>query len=169
MPVRQGFHGLSDDGTRPGCLRRVVMCVMSLVAGGAAGCVSVVEQPRMVSSQTVRAGEGDRDDIWAAVTLAMTSNEMAVVDAYYDPPDSRTYFITTIRDEPVRLVLTGPGFGEGGTIYGPMYDGPFGRGGEITIEATVGRFGDPERERRLVRDVARRLEQLSGVRVSPVR
>jgi len=154
-------------GSRAASIGRAALGALALVAGG--GCVSVVAPASHLAPESRSHASGDRDDIWPAITAAMTQNEMAVTDVYYDPPDRRTYLIKSVRDEPVRLTLEGPGFGEGASIVGPFLDGAGGPTGEVRMTCQVGRFGDPEREHKLMRDVATRLRQLEGVGATKIR
>ena len=144
-------------------------CVAGVCLALVGGCASVVVSPTLSGPSSGSEASGDRDDIWPAITAAMTQNEMAVMDVYYEPPDRRIYLIKCVRDEPVRLTLDGPGFGEGVSIVGPFLDGRDGPSGGITMTCRVGRFGDAKREQKLMRDVATRLRQLEGVDVSRIR
>ncbi len=78
---------------------------------------------------------------------------------------SRTFQLVTVGDEPARLVAMTRGSAQ--TPAAKSW-GAAGGAGAIELSASVGRFGDTDRERKLLRAVRRRLEQLSGVDSSPL-
>lgn len=117
---------------------------------GLASCASETVTPPSAISIS-RLGDGDWDDIDAAVDVGMSAAEVARVDARTSPDgQTRTYELRTITDEPAWLVARRE------------------EGGRIGLGARVGRFGDPEREAKLIRGVAERLKALYGVDWAPV-
>lgn len=113
----------------------------------------VMEGERVVAA-------GDWDDADAAVQVAASRLEMAVVSTTVKALGSgeeKLYVLRTAGDEPVTLRLTR----KGAAASGP--------GQVIEIEAKVGRFGDADRERRLARRVRDRLADLRGKDFAPLR
>lgn len=105
------------------------------------------------ASVVVRA---DWDDLDAALELAVRKVEAAVV-VRRDPAPGRAEFeIVTATDEPGILTATA------GEAPGP-------RPIPIRLEARVGRFGDRDREGRVLQAWRARLEQLAGVDWAPAR
>ena len=117
---------------------------------GLAACTSqAVAPPSAISISKL--GAGDWDDIDAAVDVGMSAAELARVDASTSPDGlTRTYELRTITDEPAWLVARRQ------------------EGGRVGLGARVGRFGDPQREEKLIRGVAERLKTLYGVDWAPV-
>jgi hypothetical protein len=76
---------------------------------------------------------------------------------------TKTFELVTVTDEPARLVASLRG-GDGAA----MSWGAGGGAGPVELSASVGRFGDTQRERKLLRAVRQRLEQLSGVDSAPL-
>jgi hypothetical protein len=94
-------------------------------------------------------------DIDPAVNVAMSQVQMAVVTKERDEADlERRYNLVTQTDEPGVLIL--------------RRDHPTIQLQIITLEAHIGRFGDADREDRLVRSVRHRLKSLAGVDHAPV-
>jgi hypothetical protein len=93
---------------------------------------------------------GDWDDVDAAVDAGVSAAEVAKVDVRSSPDlSTRTYQLRTITDEPAWLIAQRAGTGR------------------VSLGARVGRFGDPERESRLLRAVSERLNALYGVDWAP--
>jgi len=102
-------------------------------------------------SVTVRA---DWDDLDSAVLVGVGTAETAVLEWPEESDNPRVYTLATVRDEPGDL-----------TASGEPRTGP----SEIYLEARLGRFGAPQRERLLLGAVRRRLLQLAGVGAAPIR
>lgn len=109
---------------------------------------------------------GDWDDVRAAVEAGARAAEMAVVSSN-ESTDGRTktYQLVTVTDEPARVVAHVRG---GAGMSGGKAWGAAGGAGPIEISASVGRFGDVQRERKLLKAIRQRLEQLSGVDSAPL-
>ena len=127
---------------------------IALAGAGALGLAScageTVTPPSTISIS--RLGDGDWDDIDAAVDVGMSAAEVARVDGTTSPDgQTRTYELRTITDEPVWLIARRE------------------EGGRVGLGARVGHFGDPEREAKLVHGVAERLKSLYGVDWAPVK
>lgn len=113
---------------------------------------------------------GDWNDVAASVRVAAGQCEAAVVDepTAADAAVARVlvFVLVTATDEPasvrVERAVT-PG------APGPPGPPDAGEGARITVSASVGRFDDPARSRRLAGAVARRLEQLAGKATAPAR
>lgn len=121
----------------------------------ASGCAS--EPPDLGSflagAPTLR-GTGDWNDIHAAVLLAAEQSDSAIAKVYEPAPDVRLFRLATVRAETSWLKVT---------RLEPV-DGV----SEVRMQARIGRFGDPPRERALMERVARRLKILAGVNYRPI-
>lgn len=143
-----------DCGVRSAARRVIAGAVVCAAAGwmmiGLVACAGEgVTPPGAISISKL--GAGDWDDIDAAVEVGMSEAEVARVDASTSSDGlTRTYELRTITDEPAWLVARRE------------------EDGRVGLGARVGRFGDPEREARLIRGVAARLKALYGVDWAPV-
>ncbi len=102
----------------------------------------------------------DENDIDAAVEVAVGRHEMAVVQMLRysrDPHVVRRYELRTVTDEPAWLEVRRAGIS---SRTEPV---------QLELRASVGAFGDANREKALLETVTRRLNQLAGVRVAPIR
>lgn len=136
-------------------MRRLAGAATVALAGagalGLASCTSESASPPAAIALS-KLGEGDWDDIDAAVDVGMSAAEVARVDARTSPDGrTRTYELRTSTDEPAWLIARRE------------------EDGRVGLGARVGRFGDPEREQKLVRGVAERLKSLHGVDWAPVK
>jgi hypothetical protein len=131
---------------------------------------------------TVAGDSGDWDDIAAAVGYAAGRNEMALLHAHLDasgPAQRRVFELITIRDEPVIFeVVRSRHDAKGGQGPGVAGEPPSppdaaaredGQGVALTLRCRVGAFGDPKREAAFIRAFERRLGDLEGVDVAPIR
>lgn len=100
----------------------------------------------------------DWNDLDAAADVAVGRAELAIVRTTCPDPCTRRYELTSVRGEPGTLTITRPA----------PCDGP-GESIPLTIEAAVGRFGDPQRERTLLSAFTSRLADLHGVEFAPIR
>lgn len=94
---------------------------------------------------------GDWDDAEAAAIVAAGQNELAILMVAPEGDATLVVDLTTVQDEPVRLTA--------------RHAEP----GMIEMEARVSRFGDPGRERALLRSMAKRLRDLAGRDWAPKR
>lgn len=127
---------------------------VALAGAGALGLASCASEsaPPPATIALSKLGDGDWDDIDAAVDVGMSAAEAARVDARTSPDGrTRTYELRTSTDEPAWLVARRE------------------EDGRVGLGARVGRFGDPQREEKLVRGVAERLKSLHGVDWAPVK
>ncbi len=136
-------------------MRRLAGAAAVALAGagalGLASCASESASPPAAIALS-KLGDGDWDDIDAAVDVGMSAAEVARVDARTSPDGrTRTYELRTSTDEPAWLIARRE------------------EDGRVGLGARVGRFGDPEREQKLVRGVAERLKSLHGVDWAPVK
>jgi hypothetical protein len=93
---------------------------------------------------------GDRNDIEVSVDAALARAYVAPVAMTERDDGALVWELRTARDEPGALeVRLGPA---------PEPGQPVG----VEISCRIGRFGDPEVERLIVKSVAHRLEQLRG-------
>lgn len=88
-------------------------------------------------------------DLDPAVRYAAARNDMAVEWIEIAGDGARVYHLVTIRNEPALV--------EARTDAWPADDR---ERVPTRLEARIGRFGEPERERLLVRDIAQRLRDL---------
>ncbi len=145
------------------CLGLGALVLVAAVAGlGAAATGGCTLSKPGVGAHRLAPGPlemlADWDDLDAAMDVAAQRNEMAVLRASDPTGDGliRRFELRTVAAEPVEVTVTRPEAGSG-------------QPQPIIARAKVGRFGDPEREAALLAALRRRLEQLRGVDVSPVR
>lgn len=100
----------------------------------------------------------DWNDLDAAADVAAGRAQLAILRATSPDPCTRRYELTSVRGEPGALTVTRP----------HPCDTP-GESIPLTIEATLGRFGDPPRERTLLNAFTSRLADLHGVEFAPIR
>lgn len=148
----------------PGSSIRRALSVVVAAAGvmvGLAACASsarpaVATDAASPGTMTIRA---DWNDVDAAVEIAITRAEMAILRRTAEPadqPEQIRFELLTMMDE--RGVLTVTRDAGAGDAMIPIH-----------LEARVGHFGDPAREQVLLRAMADRLEQLAGVDYAPLR
>lgn len=127
----------------------VVLATSALLGGCASG--SGARAGPMFQPPSELETAGDWDDLGASVQVGAEQSEMAVLHGPREAGASPVQFdLLTNLHEPVRLEAW--------------------RASErIRLRAGVGRFGDQGRERALLRNIARRLEDLKGVEFAPVR
>lgn len=87
---------------------------------------------------------------------------MAVLSANRADEAQRIFELKTVSDQPAWLLVTrnADAAGESSSITLGRESG--GAPENLVLRAKVSRFGDPERERALLRAVAHRLQQLKG-------
>jgi len=100
----------------------------------------------------------DWNDLDAAADVAAQRTELVVLRTTSPDPCTRRYDLLSVSGEPGTLIVTRP----------HPCDGP-GESIPLTIEATIGRFGDPRRERILLNAFTARLADLHGVDFAPIR
>lgn len=103
-------------------------------------------------SLTVRA---DWDDVDAALEVALSRAQLAILSRSPDGPDRVTWRLLSVQDEPAHLTAVRPP----GATQDPT---------DITLEARIGLFGDPRREEQFLKFMERRLNQLAGVDYAPL-
>jgi len=107
------------------------------------------EGPDFRGPPSAASGPGDWTDVRAALEAAARRSQLAIVSS-------------SGGDGEIEFRLVGSR-GEPGRLRAAKVSGL------IELEAQIGLFGDPRAEARLLRDTQRRLEQLRGVDVSPIR
>lgn len=129
---------------------------MVCVATGLAGCSS--GGARIALLETVPRGQfselvatGDWDDVEAAVIIGAEQAEMALISTEAGEPGRLAFDLVTVGGEPVVLTALR------------------GDGSAIVLQSRAGRFGDHDKERRLMSAVAARLRALHGREFAPVR
>lgn len=130
---------------------------LAISAGSCATPPANIELPAKASRAATTADENDLD---AAVEIAVGKHEMAVIRSLSfsrDPHMVRTYELRTATDEPAMLEVRRTSIS---SRTEPV---------ELELRASVGAFGDAEREKAFLESVRRRLNQLAGVRVAPIR
>ncbi len=169
------FH-LSPSSPHPGKPRfPKVVCVMigflascSLFLMGCASSISVSDRASQRQASAISTGittlvSADVDDLDAAARVAASRLNMDVVDIIKDST-TRFYTLRTVRGEPawLRIELPAPtqNFAIDSTTPPPL---------SITISAAVGRFGDADRERSLINNMKKRINQIRGDTYKPVR
>ena len=132
---------------------------MGSAAVWAPGCSGdrPVRPPVILAGAATSEVLADWDDVEAAVSVALSNTELVKVGVNRADPARRVYTLRTSKDEPAGLTIE---------RLGPLVDGE-----PVTLLATcsIGRFGDAEREREFLGLIVRRLEQLRGVEVAPLR
>lgn len=132
------------------------LVLAGLVGGGCATQERLPAPERFEESAPVVV-VGDWDDVEAAVSAGASQAEMAVVVLTRPTETSIDFELVTITDEPATLkVRLDPESAAKGKA-------------SIALEARVGRFGDRAWEERLIGRVGRRLGELHGVDVAPIR
>lgn len=112
--------------------------------------------PTQSRAATLRDSPADWDDVDAAVYVAASKVEMAILERQDVGPDTAIYSLMTVRDEPVTLRIE-------------RKPPPSAGGGGVAMTCIVGRFGDRAREEALMGGVGQRLEDLHGKDYAPVR
>lgn len=135
-----------------------VMTVGLVACSGPSAGLAPATDATSPGATTVR---GDWDDVDAAVQVAITRAEMAILRRTAEPadqpdPDRIQFELLTMMND--RAVLTATREAGAGESLIPIH-----------LEARVGHFGDPAREQVLLRAMADRLEQLAGVDYAPAR
>lgn len=120
-------------------------------AGLAIGCANTgASRDRFVGPAQSGDGKGDRNDIHVSVDAALGRAHVAPVGVSERSDGAYVWELRTAHDEPGELVVR---VLEPETPGGPV---------PIEMECRVGRFGDAEIERLIVRSVSERLAQLRG-------
>jgi hypothetical protein len=123
-------------------------------------CAQSTEVPTLLPDASRLSTNADADDIDAAVNVAVGRVEMAILQTIRTSPDPRVlriYELRAVTDEPAVLkVWRTNSDGEAGPV-------------SLELAASFGRFGNPARERALLEAVRRRLIELRGVDVAPIR
>lgn len=121
------------------------------------GCTGV---PTLPAAQMARASSercvADWDDVDAAIDVGASKSEMAVVSWGMNADGERAYKLRTALDEPVWVCAK--------RVGDPKKE----ESALLELRARVGRFGDADREERLLRAVRKRLDELCGVATSPL-
>lgn len=108
----------------------------------------------------------DYDDVDAAVAVAASKNEMAVMWSNGASESPRRYYLKTVKDEPVYLFVGKQASFERRPVRDPKAPIP---PDQLVMRCTVGRFGDSDREEELLDDLRERLEDLYGKNAAPIR
>lgn len=133
------------------------LLIATVVLGG---CASD-DGPLLLGAGERESAVGDWDKVDASVAVGVSKVEMAVVSQRDSAPNERVYELVTSTDEPARLtVRRTDGAGAAARASGPQV---------IDLFAQVGRFGNAEREKALIRAVRARLGDLAGVDFAPIR
>ncbi len=138
---------------------RLAAAVLASVAVLLPGCTARRFDPPIPSDGWREIARGDWDDLDAAVEVACMRHEIARVSAADEPTGDagsrrRVFTLVTAGSEPVSIQATGQG------VTDP---------GDIVLTVRVGHFGDERRERAIARTLSRRLRDLAGVTVAPLR
>lgn len=135
---------------------KVYLCVLAAWCAGMAGCASVgpagfsTTPDESPSRATLL---GDWNDLEAALIVAASKAEMAVMLVSAAGESEFRAQLTTVTDEKVSLAVSR-------VVNEPE---------RLEASCRVGHFGDAEAERRLLGHLARRLAQLRGREWAPVR
>lgn len=153
---RSGRNPLFGNALRPpaGRGRRAVgLGLLLALAACSAGGPRPAPSP-LPGSPSTRT-RADWDDVRASVAGALGECDLVLVRLDTPRPGLLVYTLRSSRDEPAVLTVR------------RLDQEPDPVGLELTC--SIGRFGDPERERDFLRLVADRLGQLRGVEVAPIR
>jgi len=146
-----------------GAVRVAAIAALSHLA--LAACSAPKAPPELPPGATLSRDTGDFDDIDASIGYAAGRSEMALLRSFdADGPEGprRTFELVTIKDEPVVVQVTR-------LDEGPEGAAQAGEGASLRIGCRIGAFGDPEREERFIEAFKRRLGDLEGVEVAPIR
>ncbi len=158
-PIKRGIGG----GVGRGRIALALTVYASLVFFR--GCAAGPADTRgLLPSASQARINGDWDDIDAAIDVGATEAEMAVLSADLPTGGRRIIRLKTVQDQPVILVIDRAGDPQGAAGAGPGGASE----GEITMRCTVGRFGDPAREARLLKALSHRLKALWKVQTRPL-
>lgn len=126
-----------------------------------AGCATPPPLPAQVRNQASSLGEviGDWDDVETCVSTGAYQSEMAIERVMRPDPDTIVFELLTITNEPARLEMER--IGGDGKVPGESE--------RMELRASVGLFGSRDWEERLIGRVSRRLTELRGVDVAPIR
>jgi hypothetical protein len=102
-------------------------------------------------SPTAAVVTGDFDDVESAMYAATVAAEVVDVAGSRPAPDKIRFELATLGGSPGWMIATRR------------------PDGLIELRSGIGRFGDVDRERRLIAAVAARLEELRGVLAAPVK
>lgn len=142
---------------------RLAAAVLASVAVFLPGCAARRFDPPIASDGWREIARGDWDDLDAAVEVACMRHEIALVSsadvqpaAMPGEPGTRARVFTLVNagSEPVSITAAGQGTTDPG---------------DIVLTVRVGHFGDERRERAIARTLSRRLRDLAGVTVAPLR
>jgi hypothetical protein len=119
------------------------------------GCAATPPSKGLTTIHTSREVVADWNDVDAAVEVALHQVQMAMdhTEASSDELEKR-FPLWTVTDEPATLTIRREAIGQ--------------ESQRLTLEASVGRFGDPARESRLIHAVRHRLKSLAGKTHAPV-
>lgn len=107
------------------------------------------------ASPTSRTIRGDWNDVPAALEVALSRAQMAIIRRTQDGPDLITYELISIGNDPVILTVARAA-GAGDDLI------------DIQLQARAGHFGDPQLELNLLVPLAQRLSQLAGRDFAPL-
>lgn len=147
--------GLIGVHVRVHYLRAGTILLALAVLAAACSAPARRETPPVLASPVSLTAHGDWNDVDAALEVALTRAQMAILSRSADGPDRITWQLLSVRDEPAQLTAARPP----GRTQNPT---------DITLEARIGHFGDPQREEQFLKYVERRLEQLAGVDYAPL-
>jgi hypothetical protein len=154
-PPESPIPGLSSG---PGGLRAALLG--AFLAATLAACSSTAPRTRLpadASSPHQVQTNADWDDLEPAVALALGRTELVRLRIDRPEPGRVEFVLRSSRDEPARLTAE--------RLAPPDTPDPV----DIRLTCTVGRFGDPARERQFLDLIVRRLTQLRGVETAPAR
>ena len=148
-----------SDLSRPGAYVAVlaILCLGTALTGcsGPAGSGSMAGAEDHETSPVSRETVADWDDVEPAIRVALGQTELVLASVHRPSPGRIEARLRSSGDEPALLVITGPESAQADPVT-------------MTLTCTVGRFGDPAREARVVALVIARLQSLKGVEFAPL-
>jgi hypothetical protein len=122
------------------------------------GCAGAGTTGQSGPDGTVLTALGDWNDINAAVDVAASAGEVAVLSANPAEVNPRVFQLQSVENQPGRLTVEA-GASEAASTPRPV---------AMTLRCRIGHFGDPEREARVLEALAERLDDLAGVDYHPL-
>lgn len=118
--------------------------------GGCEGQPPIFDRLAHAGSAAEPGVRGDFDDLETSIDTGLTKAGVAPVHWHEPAAGTRIYELRTARDQPGELVV----------VVGPeaLPDGSV----PVELRCRIGRFGEPELERRVMAEIALRLEELRG-------
>lgn len=144
-----GLNRALNRGARGVGIGLLLSASVGLIAG-CEGQPPVIDRFAHAGSVAEPGVRGDFDDLETSIDTGLTKAGVAPVHWHEPVPGTRIYELRTARDQPGELVVV---VGQEALPDGSV---------PVELRCRIGRFGEPELERRVMAEIARRLEELRG-------